>query len=376
MSNSSDFYEILGVKKDADFDTIKKAYRNLAKKYHPDHNQHDKDSEDKFKSIQEAYDVLSDQEKRSRYDRGQNPHAKSNIGFDPFSTNDFFDFSDFFNFQSKRHTAKDLRGVDTQWMIDLSIEEVVSGCNKDIEIPWNDNCSECSGSGLKKGKSINKCEHCHGKGRISDARQTHNGGFVTTITVCPKCKGVGEKINPEDQCPSCHGRGLIDSTKVVNVSVPIGVMQNITIQAGQHGLLSKPSGKRGNLNIGIRIKPHELFKISGSDIHLKYPVTLAEAISGTTLTVPTIFGSHDVKMEPGTQNGRIYTIYGKGIPVYGQQKGNMIVEVYCEIPSSLDDLDDKISNINLDNPKINKILPDTCRIREKFKRYIEKEKIK
>ena len=334
-----DYYEILGVPKDADDAAIKKAYRELAKKYHPDMNPGDKTAEEKFKDVNSAYAVLSDPEKRSRYDKFGPEGVEGNGmggGFSGFSGMDFdlSDlFGDFFGGGSSRRRNGPVRGDDLLARVTISFEEAAFGCKKDIRYTRVDRCSECGGTGAAKGTSAKVCTRCGGTGQVRAAQRTPLGMFQTTST-CPECNGKGKIIT--DPCKHCRGTGTVSASKTIEVSIPAGIDDGNRISLRGKGNAGKNGGGDGDLYISVTVRPHPIFVRDGYNIKCDVPVTFAEAALGAKITVPTLEGELTQELPSGTQTGETFTVKGKGIPnINGRGRGDLIYRVVVEVPRNL-----------------------------------------
>ena len=335
-----DYYEVLGVDKSADDATIKKAYRTLAKKYHPDMNPGDKEAEAKFKEVNEAYDILSDPDKKAKYD--QYGHAafdpSSGMGGGGFGFGDFgFDindlFSSFFGGSSSARRNGPARGENISVRLSLTFEEAVFGCKKDVEFYKVQKCPECSGSGAEKGTTPKTCSACGGSGQVRVQQRTPFGIMQSTKT-CETCRGTGKII--EKKCPNCKGNGVIRVKKVLEVSIPAGIDdgQHVSIRAqGNDGI---NGGSAGDLIIYITVRPSPIFERDGYDIYCDVPITYAEAALGAEITVPTLEGSEKLQIPEGTQSGTTFTLRGKGITrINSKTRGNLYATVNVEIPKNL-----------------------------------------
>lgn len=336
-----DYYEVLGVSKSADGDEIKKAYRKLAKKYHPDVST-EKDAEEKFKEVQEAYEVLSDPQKKSQYD--QFGHAASNGGFgqggfggEGFGDFDFGDiFSSFFGGgaqrQSRSRTAP-RKGSDIRRVMNIEFEESVKGKVETIKVPIYDECHVCHGSGAESKDDIQTCSRCHGSGTVTVEQQTIFGR-TRTQTTCPTCDGTGKEI--KHKCSNCHGEGVEKVTKTVEVKVPAGIDNNQHIRLTGYGNKGLNGGPNGDLYILIRVKPSDVFVRQGDDIVIRQAITFSQAALGVEIKVPTVYGDVMLKIPSGTQSDSKFRLKGKGmINVRTKQKGDQHVIVEVVTPKKL-----------------------------------------
>jgi molecular chaperone DnaJ len=332
-----DYYEILGVGRSASDDELKSAFRKLARQYHPDVNK-EHDAEEKFKELNEAYGVLSDKDKRARYDRfGKEGLGNMGGGFHDYTVdfNDIFeDLLSGFGFSSGGRSRKSpRRGRDLQMQMTLKFEEAVFGADKEIEFEREDTCSRCNGSGAEPGTSPTKCSTCNGQGEVRQVRQTFLGQMVQTAT-CPACNGRGETIS--SPCKTCRGGGLEHKKIKKKVQVPPGVDTGTQIRLAGEGGPGVFGGPNGNLFLLLDVQPHKFFKRRENDIILNLDINLAQAVLGADIEVPTIDGDEKLKIPAGTQAGKVFHIKGKGVPHLRRSgRGNQLVIVNVEIPSKL-----------------------------------------
>ncbi len=335
-----DYYEILGVPRNASPDDLKSAFRRLARQYHPDVNK-SADAEEQFKELNEAYAVLSDSDKRAAYDRFGHAGVRGAGGAQDFNV-DFSDFADIFgdlfgfggfSRSSRRARNAPRRGGDLQYRLDLSFEEAVFGVEKEIEITRDEVCAVCNGSGAEPGTSPVRCTTCNGTGEVRQMRQTILGSMVQVAT-CPTCNGQGETI--ASPCHNCQGRGLERRVRHKLVSVPAGVDNDTQIRLAGEGQPGVNGGPNGNLFIVIQVKPHKYFRRREYDILLDLNVNIAQAVLGADVDIPTVDGLTKLKIPPGTQPGKVLHLRGKGVPhLRGNGRGDQLVVVNVEIPSRL-----------------------------------------
>ncbi|HHW24699.1 MAG TPA: molecular chaperone DnaJ [Bacillota bacterium] len=342
--NKRDYYEVLGVERGASEEEIKKAYRRLAKKYHPDMNPGDKEAEQKFKEINEAYAVLSDPEKRARYDQygheGVDPSMGGGFGgFGDFGGFGGFDFSDILNSffggtqtSSARRNAPQ-RGEDIHFRLSISFEEAAFGCKKDITYARIEKCGECGATGAAKGTSPETCPTCRGTGTVKYTQRTALGLFSTTRT-CENCHGTGKIIrNP---CHNCNGKGYIKVNKKLSVTIPAGIDDGERVGLPGQGNDGRNGGPTGDLILIITVRPHPIFEREGYDIYCEVPITFVEAALGAEIDVPTLEGRIKYTIPEGTQTGTTFTLRGKGIQhVHSTKRGDLKFSVHVEVPKGL-----------------------------------------
>lgn len=342
-----DYYEVLGVSKTADDEEIKKAYRTLAKKYHPDMHPGDKEAEEKFKEVNQAYAILSDPDKRKKYDTYGPEAAEGNGGaggfggFGGFGGGMDFDlsdlFGDFFGGGSRSGMRRNgpERGDDLLQRVFISFEEAAFGCKKDIKYTKIDRCGDCGGTGAAKGTTPKVCSKCGGTGQVKSQQRTPFGVIQTNHT-CDMCGGRGETIpNP---CKTCGGKGLKNVTKTLEVSIPAGIDNGQRITLRGMGNAGKNGGPSGDLYISVQVRPHTVFERDGFNIYCDIPITFAEAALGATITVPTLEKSTTYQIPEGTQTGTSFTIKGKGIPmINGRGRGDLIFKTVVEVPKGMNE---------------------------------------
>lgn len=337
-----DYYEILGVSRDASVDDIKKAYRRLAVQYHPDRNPDDPEAEEKFKEASEAYAVLSDDAKRSQYDRfgHQGVGGQPFTGFDPNSFGDFadilgdlfgFGFGDIFGGRGGRgRRTGPRRGHDLKYTLRLSLEEAAQGVEKTLRIPREDQCETCQGSGAAPGSRPERCGTCGGAGQVMFRR-----GLLSVAQTCPSCGGQGSTVSTP--CDDCHGRGRIERETTLKVKVPAGVDTGMRLRLAGEGEGGALGGPAGDLYVVMAVEPHELFQRDGRDLHLALPVSAFQAMLGTRVQVTTILGEdRDLEVPAGTQPGDIVRLKGAGMPdVDRQRRGDLVAHLEVVIPRKL-----------------------------------------
>ncbi len=337
-STKRDYYEVLGIPRDAEKDDIRTAYRRLARQYHPDVNK-DADAESRFKEINEAYQVLNDDEKRSVYDRyghaGLNPNDMGGAGFGGFGG--FGDiFEDLFGGFGMRTAGRQgpMRGTDLRFDLEITFEEAVFGVGKDITMSRMETCPECRGSGAEPGTTPTRCPECNGTGQIRRAQQSLFGSFVN-VTTCPRCNGRGEVVTTP--CSVCHGQQRVERPHTISVSIPAGVDDGNRIRLTGEGEAGTYGGPAGNLYVVLHVKSHAFFQRRETDILLNLNINVAQAALGDKITIPTLESEESLVIPAGTQTGAIFRLKGKGVPrVQSSGRGDQIVIVNVAIPTHLD----------------------------------------
>lgn len=346
MAEKQDYYQVLGVEKTAGDSEIKKAYRSLAKKYHPDMNPGDKAAEQKFKEVNEAYAVLSDPEKRQKYDQfghaAFDPAAGGGSGFGGFG--DFgggFDFGDIFSSffgggggSSSSRRRGPMRGSDVLTHLTISFEEAVNGCKKDVSFDHVEACSDCHGSGAASGSAVETCSVCRGSGQVT-VQQNSPLGIFQSSRPCSACNGSGKII--KTPCSNCRGKGYVKVTKKLSVTIPAGIDDEQRIALRGEGNAGRNGGTAGDLIIEVRVRKHAIFERDGMDIYCEVPITFAQAALGAEIDIPTLEGTEKYTIGEGTQTGTTFTLRGRGIPNVNQPraKGNLYLTVNVEIPRGL-----------------------------------------
>jgi molecular chaperone DnaJ len=331
-----DYYEVLGVSKSASADEIKKAYRRLAMKYHPDRNKGEGDFEGKFKEAKEAYEVLRDSDRRAAYDRfGHEGLRRAGTGGPGgFSAEGFSDifgdvFGDIFGGGGRRSGRQVFRGADLGYELRLDLEKAVHGDTVTIDVPSQVSCESCDGSGAKKGTTPDQCSTCGGAGQVRMQQ-----GFFSIQQTCPACKGAGTIIS--DPCEDCHGRGRVRKTRTLSVKVPAGVDDGDRIRLAGEGEAGRNGGPPGDLYVEIRLEPHKIFMRDGADLSCEVPISFATAALGGEVELPTLDGNVSLKVPAGTQSGKVFRLRGKGVTtVRDPRTGDLFAKVAVETPVNL-----------------------------------------
>ena len=334
-----DYYEVLGVNRDASEEDIKKAYRRLAMKWHPDRNPDNPKAEEYFKEAKEAYEVLSEAEKRRAYDAygfaGVNPQmgmggmGEGAAGFGGFAEAFGDIFSDIFGGGQGRGRSSVYRGADLRYNLEISLEQAARGTETKIRIPTMETCETCHGSGAKPGTSPKTCETCHGAGTVRLSQ-----GFFSIQQTCPTCHGTGKVVS--DPCASCHGAGRVKRHKTLSVKIPAGVDQDDRIRLSGEGEAGMNGGPPGDLYVVVNLKPHPVFQREGADLHCEMPISFATAALGGEIEIPTLDGHAHIKIPVETQTGQVFRLRGKGIKqVRGAQHGDLFCHVAIETPVHL-----------------------------------------
>ena len=348
-----DYYEILGLDKSASPSEIKSSYRKLALKYHPDKNKDDKESEEKFKEASEAYEVLSDNDKRKKYDQFGHAGLEGAFGRGGFTWDNFThanDFSDIFGdigsifetflggggggfgFGGQQYQRTVNRGGDLKISLSLSLEEIAKGVTKRLKVNIKQKCDACNGTGSADGK-VTTCRQCGGSGRVKQVRQSFFGQ-MSTITTCPACNGTGQSI--QNKCSKCNGEGRISSVKTIKVEIPAGVSDGQYLNLRGQGHAGKQDGPSGDILVYIREKRNDLFDRDGQDLICTFPITVTDAVLGNTLEIPTLKGHAKMKIPSGTQSGKVFRLRSQGLPhLNSNRKGDLYVKIIVVIPHKL-----------------------------------------
>ena len=343
--NKRDYYEVLGVEKGASAEEIKKAYRKSAMKYHPDRNPGDKEAEEKFKELGEAYEVLSDDEKRSRYDQfgfaGVDPNYGGgaggfNGGFGGFGGFDFGDiFGDFFGGGTRRQSTQNMprRGENVGARLELTFEEAAFGAEKEVSAQRIENCAVCNGTGSSDGQ-VETCSQCRGSGQVQTV-QNIMGMQMRSSTTCPQCSGRGKII--KNPCNTCRGKGKVRRTQKIKVNVPAGINDGQTVRLRGEGCVGSNGGPNGDLMVEIYIKQHPIFERDGMDVYCEVPISFTQAALGAEIEVPTLDGKIKYEIPEGTQTGKLFSMSGRGIPAVNnpRRRGDHRFAVVVETPTKL-----------------------------------------
>lgn len=370
MAEKRDYYEVLGVSKTASDDEIKKAYRKVAKKYHPDLNPGDKTAEEKFKEANEAYEVLSDSQKKARYDQfghaGVDPNGFGGAGggfggFGGFGGDMDFDLGDILGsmfgggfgggFGGRRANPNaPRRGSDIQTRVTISFEEAAKGCQRKVDVAKVVTCDSCSGSGAAAGTHAETCKQCNGSGQVTVQQRTAFG-MMSTVKTCPSCNGKGKVIpNP---CQKCRGTGFMKKNETVEINIPAGIDDGQSMQVSGGGNKGTNGGPSGNLIIRVSVRPHPFFSRDGYDVWLDQTVTFAQAALGDTLYIPTLDGKVKFELPSGTQPGEVFRLRSRGIQKINQKaKGDQFVKIVVDVPKNLNSTQKELLR------KFNDSLPD------------------
>jgi molecular chaperone DnaJ len=342
MAIKRDYYQVLGLARDASQEEIKRAYRQLAFQYHPDHNK-DKDAEQKFKEINEAYEVLSNPEKRAAYDRfGAAGIPEFGRGFEEFDFSDLGSIFDAFfgGPEVRTRRAAPQQGASLRYNLSISFEEAIFGCEKELEVMRTESCSLCHGTGSEPGSQPIRCPNCDGRGEIRRTQRSFFGQFIN-VTTCNRCHGEGRIIS--EPCPQCKGTGKEHRSRNIVITIPAGVDDGITIRLSGEGDSGFRGGAPGNLYVTLSVREHKFFKREGDDIHYDLALNFAQAALGDEVQVPTVDGHFALKIPAGTQSGRLFRIKGKGAPHFrGHGRGDQIVRAHVVTPQSLDENQKKL----------------------------------
>lgn len=333
MSAKRDYYEVLSVTREATDREITTAYRKMAVKYHPDSNPGDEEAVQKFKEAAEAYEVLSDKQKRARYD--QYGHSGPEMGGQPFGDmGDIFEafgdvFGDLFGGGGGRRGRRSQRGADIRCDVTLDLEEAAVGVSKEIEVSRHKSCDDCGGSGSKKGSKRSSCRRCNGHGQI-----VQSAGILRVQTTCPTCQGAGTVIT--DPCDKCRGSGLLPERTKLKITIPAGIDDGMRVRYGGEGEPSPDGGPPGDCYCFVTVRKHKLFHRDGNNLILQMPITYSQAALGATLEIPTLKGRQELQVPAGTQSGEVFRVRGGGVPdPRGGGPGDLMVQTFIEVPKKL-----------------------------------------
>jgi molecular chaperone DnaJ len=335
-----DYYEVLGVSRTAVTEEIKKSYRQLALKYHPDRNPGDKHAEEKFKEAAEAYAILTDSEKRAQYDQfGHSLGGRGFQGFEGFEQNfgafgDIFGdlFEDFFGTQTRSRRSKGRSGANLEMSVEITLEDVLKGREISAEVPRRETCGDCGGNRMEKGSKKTSCQDCGGRGEVRISQ-----GFFTMRRTCPVCRGEGERI--EKPCRTCRGEGRVQKTRKLNVKIPPGMEHDASLRLSGEGEAGEQGGPRGDLYVHVQVKEHAVFERHGADLLCEVQVPFTVVALGGDIKIPTLEGETGLKIPPGTSAGKILKIKGLGLPVLGggsRERGDILIRIDIEVPLKLD----------------------------------------
>jgi len=376
-----DYYEVLGLSKESSADDIKRSYRRMAMKFHPDKNPGDAEAEAKFKECAEAYEVLSDQTKRSNYDqfghdgvRGQGMHDYSHMGFDDI----FSMFGDIFGGgggggggrqrrSGGQRRSRAQRGLDIETQIEITLEDVLNGAQKEIEFKRRDLCKKCTGSGSEPGSKPSACGTCNGQGQVT---QSGMGGLFQMVTTCPTCKGEGKMVtNP---CSTCSGSGRENVTRVLNIKVPAGIAEGQALRHNGEGEPGASGGPQGDLYCYIKVKEHEMLIREADDLIVRLPISFSQATLGAQIDVPSLEGTQLLTIPEGTQHGTVLQVRGHGLPnLRNQRRGALLIQVLIEIPKKINKKQRKLLE-EFAETEDEKVFPESKGFFDKVKEYINR----
>lgn len=377
VATKRDYYEVLGVSRDDGVDDIKRAYRRMALKYHPDKNPDDKQAEQKFKECAEAYEVLSDPEKRQRYDqfghkglRGVGMHDFSHMGFDDIFSmfDDIFGGGVFGGARAGRRSTRASRGYDIETQLELTLKEVLVGVEKRIEFKRRDHCPRCSGQGVEPGKKPQPCLQCGGQGQVT---QSGMGGLFRMVTTCPRCQGRGTVIT--DPCHECRGSGRTVKKRILSVKVPPGIRDGQAVRVVGEGEPSQAHGTRGDLYCYVKVQSHPFLLRNDDDLVVRVPVSFTQAALGAKIDVPSLDGPQTVAIPPGTQHGTVLQIKQQGLPdLQSHRRGSLLVQVLVEIPGKLSKEQEKLLR-QFAQTEDKSVLPESKGFFERVKEHFASE---
>lgn len=376
MADKRDYYEVLGISKGASDDEIKKAFRQMAKKYHPDLNPGDKEAEVRFKEVNEAYEVLSTPEKKARYDQYGHAGVDPNFGagggyggggFGGFDDIDLGDiFSSFFGGGSRQANPNaPRRGADVSSSVAISFEEAARGCKKQVRVNLVERCPECNGSGAEKGTNAKTCPVCNGSGQERRQQRTPFG-VIQTQVVCSRCRGKGRII--ETPCRKCSGSGQVRNTATIGINIPAGIDDGQILSIAGRGNMGMNGGPAGDLQVAVTVRPHPVFERDGFNIWMDLPLSFSQVALGAEVSIPTLDGNVNYAIKEGTQPGDVLTLKGKGFPyLRGRGSGDQLVRVVVEVPKNLSSEQKRILS-EFDNSTGDKNYQKRRSFREKIKK--------
>ena len=375
MATTRDYYEILNIERDADGEAIKRSYRKLAMKYHPDRNPGDREAETRFKEAAEAYEVLSNPEKRQRYDRFGHEGLRGTSGhdFSHMDASDIFSmfediFGDFMGGPRRRHgggRARAQRGYDLETQTEITLEEVSTGVEREIEFTRQDVCETCRGNGAKPGSEPITCITCAGTGQVA---QSGFGGMFRMVTTCQACGGRGKVY--KDKCPTCKGSGRTPKNRHLKVKIPRGIHSGQAVRIVGEGEPGAMGGPRGDLHVVVRVADHKLFTREDDHLILRMPVSFTQAALGAHVKVPTLDGEAEITIKPGTQHGEIFRLAGVGLPnLRTGRRGDLIVMLLIEIPNKLSEKQNRLLR-EFAETEDHDVMPESKGFWDKIKEYL------
>lgn len=386
MATTRDYYEVLGVERSASSDDIKRAYRRMAMKFHPDRNPGDEAAEKKFKEAAEAYEVLADEKKRKLYDQYGHAGLRGTPGHDfrSMDPNDIFSmFNEIFSglggmpggaAGGRGRRGGVARGYDLETNVEISLEDVLNGTEEDVDFTRLDVCDRCTGSGAEPGTEKHTCPTCGGQGQVA---QTGLGGMFRMVTSCPACKGAGQVIS--EKCKDCTGRGRVPVRRRLNVKIPPGIRSGQAVAVRGEGepppqeQSESGQGIRGDLHVVIHVKDHPLFQRDGDDLFLQVPISFSQAALGSTIKIPTLDGSHDLTVPRGTQFGDVFKVAGAGLPnLRSGRRGLLVVQVRVDVPKKLTSRQEELLREFAESEDKN-VLPESAGLWKKFREFLARK---
>ena len=374
MSSKRDYYEVLGINRDASAEECKRAYRRMALKFHPDKNPGDAEAEHKFKECAEAYEVLSDPDKKARYDqfghdglRGAGMHDYTHMGMDDI----FSMFDDIFGGgifggrgRSRAQSNRPRRGPNIETQIDITLKEVLTGIEKELEFKRREICNTCGGNGCEPGHDLEVCSQCGGQGQVA---QSGMGGLFRMVTTCPACKGAGKKVT--HPCKKCNGSGMSQTTRRLSVKFPAGIAEGQAVRVTGEGEPGSQGGARGDLYCYVRIKEDPIIQRQDDDLIVRVPISFTQAALGATIEVPSLNGKIEVEVPKGTQYGKVIELKAQGLPnLRSGRRGSLMVQVLIEIPEKLSKDQEKLLRDYAETEHKN-VMPERKKFMDKLKEY-------